>query len=167
MSAVEEDPYIWLEEFTSPRVNQWIAAHNAPTFAELEADPRYKTFYDQALAIAEAKDRNPTGRFLGGQIYNFWQDADHVRGIWRRTSAQLHHRQPGGKRCSTSTLGEDRKRQLVWKGADARARPSGAPDQLSDAGEDAVTVREFDVVTKSFVAGGFVFQGQAAGRLGE
>ena len=87
MSAVEDDPYIWLEEFTSPRVTQWIEAHNAPTFAELEADPRYKTFYDQALAIAEAKDRNPTGRFLGGQIYNFWQDADHVRGIWRRTSA--------------------------------------------------------------------------------
>ena len=42
MSAVEDDPYIWLEEFTSPRVDQWIAAHNAPTFAELEADPRYR-----------------------------------------------------------------------------------------------------------------------------
>ena len=23
-SAVEDDPYIWLEEFTSPRVTQWI-----------------------------------------------------------------------------------------------------------------------------------------------
>ena len=39
MSAVQaDDPYIWLEEVKSPRVDAWIAAHNAPTFKELEAD---------------------------------------------------------------------------------------------------------------------------------
>ena len=55
-----DDPYLWLEPFASPKISEWIAAHNNKTFAELEADPRYKIFYDQALAIAEAKDRNPT-----------------------------------------------------------------------------------------------------------
>ena len=160
VSAVQaDDPYIWLEEVKSPKVDAWIAAHNAPTFAELEADPRYKTFYDAALAIAEAKDRNPTGRFLGGQIYNFWQDADHVRGIWRRTSATSY---------ATATpvwetvldldaLATAEKANWVWKGAScSRPAERRCLIELSDAGEDAVTVREYDLVTKSFVADGFV-----------
>ena len=87
MAQVADDPYIWLEEVSSPKAMAWVEAHNTKTVAALEADPRYQAYYDQALAIAEAKDRNPTGSFIGGKIYNFWQDADHVRGIWRRTSA--------------------------------------------------------------------------------
>ncbi|MCY7279955.1 MAG: prolyl oligopeptidase family serine peptidase [Sphingomonas bacterium] len=158
MSAVDDDPYIWLEEFTSPRVNQWIAAHNAPTFAELEADPRYKTFYDQALSIAEAKDRNPTGRFLGGRIYNFWQDADHVRGIWRRTSAESYaSAAPVWETVlDLDALSRAEKANWVWKGADcSRPAERRCLISLSDGGEDAVTMREYDIATKSFVAGGF------------
>ena len=159
VSAVQDDPYIWLEEFSSPRVDQWIAAHNAPTFAELEADPRYKTFYDQALAIAEAKDRNPTGRFLGGQIYNFWQDADHVRGIWRRTSADSYTTaSPVWETVlDLDALSTAENANWVWKGAQcARPTERRCLISLSDAGEDAVTVREYDLVTKRFVADGFV-----------
>ncbi len=159
VSAVQDDPYIWLEEFTSPKVDQWIAVHNAPTFAELEADPRYKIFYDQALAIAEAKDRNPTGRFLGGQIYNFWQDADHVRGIWRRTSAESYTTaSPVWETVlDLDALATAEKANWVWKGANcSRPAERRCLIELSDAGEDAVTVREFDVVAKSFVEGGFV-----------
>ena len=170
VSAVQDDPYLWLEEFTSPKVDQWVAAHNAPTFAELEADPRYKIFYNEALAIAEAKDRNPTGRFLGGQIYNFWQDADHVRGIWRRTSAESYATAtPQWETVlDLDALATAEKANWVWKGACLRA-PGRAPlpDQLSDAGEDAVTVREFDVVsTKVRRWRVRAAQGQAAGRLG-
>ena len=159
MSAVQDDPYIWLEEFTSPRVSAWIEPRNARTFAELEADPRYKTFYDQALAIAEAKDRNPTGRFLGGKIYNFWQDADHVRGIWRRTSAESYATAtPEWETVlDLDALSTSEKANWVWKGADcARPAERRCLISLSDGGEDAVTVREYDLVAKAFVAGGFV-----------
>ena len=83
---MSEDPYIWLEEKDSPRSLAWVEAHNAVTVKRLEADARYKTLYDEALALASAKDRIPMPRFLGGEIYNFWQDADHLRGIWRKTS---------------------------------------------------------------------------------
>ncbi|MEO7410909.1 MAG: prolyl oligopeptidase family serine peptidase, partial [Sphingomicrobium sp.] len=159
VSAVQaDDPYLWLEEVKSPRVDQWIAAHNAPTFAELEADPRYKTFYDEALKIAEAKDRNPTGRFLGGQIYNFWQDADHVRGIWRRTSAESYATAtPQWETVlDLDALAASEKANWVWKGASCvRPAEKRCLISLSDGGEDAVTVREFDVTTNGFVAGGF------------
>ena len=50
-----------------------------------------------------------------GKIYNFWQDADHVRGIWRRTTPRkLRDRQPAvgdgarprcARRCRESELG--------------------------------------------------------------
>ncbi|MDP9085954.1 MAG: S9 family peptidase, partial [Pseudomonadota bacterium] len=81
-----EDPNLWLEEWTAPRVMQWVEAHNARTLAELEADPCYATSFAEALQLAQAKDRLPNGNLIGNMVYNFWQDADHVRGIWRRTS---------------------------------------------------------------------------------
>src|SRR3954470_3508751 len=84
--AVSDDPYLWLEEVSSPRAMDWVHAHNAKAQGVLEGGPRYQSFYDEPLTIAQAKDRIPYGRFLNGQIYNFWQDADHVRGILRRTS---------------------------------------------------------------------------------
>src|SRR3954468_13403262 len=81
-----DDPYLWLEDVSGPRAMEWVNAHNAKAQAVLEADPRYQTYFNEALEIAQAKDRIPFGRFIGGQIYNFWQDADHVRGVFRRTS---------------------------------------------------------------------------------
>src|SRR3954463_910678 len=75
-----EDPYLWLEDVSGSRAMDWVNSHNAKSTAVLEADPRYKAYYDQALAIAQAQDRIPFGRFLNGQIYNFWQDETHVRG---------------------------------------------------------------------------------------
>src|SRR5881275_670937 len=80
------DPYIWLEDVSGQRSMDWVNSHNAKTQAVLEADPRYQQYYNEALQIAQAKDRIPYGSFRGGKIYNFWQDADHVRGLWRRTS---------------------------------------------------------------------------------
>ena len=67
MAQADNDPYLWLEPFASPKITEWIETHNNRTFAELEADPRYKTYYNEALAIAEAKDRNPTGAFIAGK----------------------------------------------------------------------------------------------------
>ena len=159
MAQDDSDPYLWLEPFASPKVSEWIAAHNNKTFAELEADARYTTFYDQALAIAEAKDRNPTGAFIGGEIYNFWQDSDHIRGIWRRTSADSFAT-PGPQWetvLDLDALAASEKANWVWKGADCvRPAEKRCLIHLSDGGEDAVTVREFDVATKRFVAGGFM-----------
>jgi prolyl oligopeptidase len=155
----QDDPYIWLEEVSSPRAMAWVDAHNARTTAQLEADARYQRLYQQALDIAQAKDRIPVGSFLGGQIYNFWQDADHVRGIWRRTSLASYS--TGNPQWETvldlDALAAAEKANWVWKGAQcARPLERRCVVSLSDGGEDAVTVREFDLKTKSFVKGGFV-----------
>src|SRR5579871_6109664 len=88
--AQASDPYLWLEQVDSPRAMAWVRAENDKTLAVLEKDPRYEGLYRDALAIAEAKDRIPTPAFLDGAVFNFWQDSDHVRGIWRRTTLQSY-----------------------------------------------------------------------------
>jgi len=156
------DPYIWLEEVNSPRAMAWVNTHNAKATAVLEADPLYPTLYREALALAEAKDRIPSGSFLHGAIYNFWQDADHVRGIWRKASLASY--QTPNPQWTTvldiTALGKAEGKSWVYKGATC-ARPSERRCliHLSEGGEDAVTIREFDLDTGKFVdpgAGGFV-----------
>jgi len=153
-----DDPYLWLEEFSSPRAMQWVEAHNAVTVKALEADPRYASYFAEALALAQAKDRLPAGAFRNGQIYNFWQDEAHVRGIWRRTSiASYASPEPKWETVlDLDALAVAEKANWVWKGAMC-SRPGERRCllSLSDGGEDAITVREFDLVTGKFVDGGF------------
>ena len=158
-APTDNDPYIWLEDVSGQRAMDWVEAHNARSQAVLEADSRYQAYYDQALAIAQAKDRIPAASFIGGQVYNFWQDEDHVRGIWRRTS--LADYATGAPHWETvldlDALAKAEKANWVWKGATcARPAETRCLVNLSDGGEDAVTIREFDLPSKSFVKGGFV-----------
>ena len=158
-AQVQDDPYIWLEDVYGAKPMAWVEQHNARTTSQLESDPRYQRFYSQALAIAEAKDRIPTGYFIGGEVYNFWQDADHVRGIWRRTSLDSYSTgKPDWETVlDLDALAASEKANWVWKGAQcARPLERRCLISLSDGGEDAVTVREFDLKAKSFVKGGFV-----------
>src|SRR5206468_4336434 len=158
-AATVEDPYLWLEEVSSPKAMQWVEAHNAKSTAVLEADPRYQQFYSEALDLAQAEDRIPTGRFRRGQVYNFWQDKDHVRGIWRRASVESY---ASGKPqwetvLDVDALAASEKANWVFKGAEcARPAERRCLISLSDGGEDAVTIREFDIDTKAFVNDGFV-----------
>jgi prolyl oligopeptidase len=152
------DPYIWLEQVSSPRAMAWVEAHNAASTKVLQADPRYQTFYDEALAIAGAKDRIPTPSFTHGEIYNFWQDEDHLRGLWRKTT--LADYRAAAPHWTTvldiDALGKADGKSWVMKGIDC-LRPAErlCLVSLSDGGEDAVEVREFDLDTGKFVAGGF------------
>ena len=157
--APADDPYIWLEDVSSPKAMDWVNAHNAKAQAVLEVDPRYRQYYDEALALAQAKDRIPFGRFIHGQVYNFWQDADHVRGVFRRTSlAGYEAESPAWETVlDLDALAAAEKANWVFKGANcARPAERRCLVSLSDGGEDAVTVREFDLPTGKFVADGFV-----------
>jgi prolyl oligopeptidase len=158
-AASTDDPYIWLEDVSSQRSMDWVHSHNAKTQAVLEADPRYQQYYNEALQIAQAQDRIPYGFLARGQVYNFWQDADHVRGILRRTTRASYE---SGHPDWTAVLDLDalakaEKANWVYKGLDClRPAERRCLISLSDGGEDAVTIREFDLATGKFVNGGFV-----------
>ena len=151
------DPYLWLEQVDSPRAMQWVRAENDKTLAVLEKDPHYPGLYSNALAIAEAKDRIPGPSIIGGAIYNFWQDAEHAHGIWRRATMESY--QTASPEWITvldlDELSQKEHANWFWKGAESdEPAERRCMVSLSDGGEDAVTMREFDL-KDGFVADGF------------
>src|SRR5690242_18303765 len=81
-----DDPFLWLEEVEGASALQWVRGQNGRSLGELEADPRYAGLHAAALAVVTASDRIAYPRFLGDRLANFWQDDEHVRGLWRATS---------------------------------------------------------------------------------
>jgi prolyl oligopeptidase len=153
------DPFLWLEDVHGARATEWVTAENAKTLAVLQQDPRFAAFYAAQVKIGEAKDRIPYPQIIGGRVYNFWQDASHVRGIWRTTSLTDYTRAlPAWKTVlDLDELAKTEQKNWVWLGANCNS-PSRKRCliSLSDGGEDAVTIREFDLGRGAFVADGFV-----------
>lgn len=153
------DPYLWLEEVEGERAMAWVNAHNIRSLGVLQGDSRYEGLHEQALALVQARDRIPAPGFThDGHIDNFWQDANHVRGIWRRTTVDSYRTDaPEWETIlDIDALSTAEGKNWVYKGA------SCLPPQerlclisLSDGGKDAVVVREFDSVSRTFVEGGF------------
>src|SRR5213080_5511247 len=83
---VSDDPFVWLEDIDGQRSMDWVNAKNAATIAALTRSPLYQPFYDRIKQILDSKDKIAYPSILGNSLYNFWQDADHERGIWRRTT---------------------------------------------------------------------------------
>jgi prolyl oligopeptidase len=98
----------------------------------------------------------PTRR--GGRLYNVCKDAEHPRGVWRRTTlASCRTPAPHWDvlldlDALAAAEGED----WIWQGA-ATLPPAHARvmPQLSRGGSDAVVLRAFDLVARRFVTDGF------------
>ena len=152
------DPYVWLEEVHGARAMAWVNAENAKTTAVLEKDPRWEGIYKAALTMAQAKDRLPYVSYIGGELYNFWEDSVHVRGIWRKTSL-ASYRSASPKWTTVldlDALAKAEKANWVFHGYTCQ-QPAEKRCLifLSDGGEDANTTREFDLASRSFVTNGF------------
>jgi prolyl oligopeptidase len=64
----------------------WVKAENARTAAVLEKDSHFAPLQADALKVLESPERLAMPQFRNGTVYNTWRDADHVRGIVRRTT---------------------------------------------------------------------------------
>ena len=153
------DPRAYMNDIEGDQALAWVKAHNDSTLARLSQDPRFAQNQADMLKILQATDRIPAPDFARhGMIDNFWQDADHVQGIWRRTSWESY--QTATPQWDTiidfDALSKAEGKNWVYKGADCLP-----PDNniclisLSDGGLDAEVIREFDVTKKAFVTGGF------------
>ncbi len=152
------DPFLWLEQVNDPRAMEWVKAENAKTTGVLEKDERYATLYQAALRLAQAKDRIPEPAILGGGIYNLWQDAEHAHGLWRRTDFADYQQADSHWQSvlDLDALSVAEKANWFWGGMQcAEPTERDCMVMLSDGGEDAVTGREFDLRSGTFVAGGF------------
>lgn len=161
----QQDPYMWLEEVEGQKALEFVNKQNTLTFDKLSSLKEYQSIYNTSLEILNSTERIVFPNIQGQYIYNFWQDKEHVRGIWRRTTKQGY---ASGNPVWETLLDLDAmsaKDNVKWtyKGA------SGLyPDynlflvNLSKGGGDAVVVREFDATKKAFVENGFAM-GEAKG----
>ena len=165
-AAPPDDPYLWLEEVEGKRALEWVEAQNKVSLGALRNDPRYPPFFDQVNAILNAKDRIPYGTLRGGQLYNFWRDDAHERGLWRRTSLEEYRKVESAWETvlDVDALAKAEKENWVYKGVDCLL-PDGVHClvRLSRGGKDAAVRREYNTQTKAFVPDGFVVKEAKSG----
>jgi prolyl oligopeptidase len=157
--AKQTDKYLWLEDVNGERSMAWVNAENARSAKVLDADPHYGTLTETALKVLESPTRLPNPQFRVGDIYNTWQDAQHVRGILRRTSldSYLTDQPDWHTVIDYDALATQDNEKWVQKGLNCLYPGDGlCLVALSAGGEDADTLREFDLKTGKFVENGFV-----------
>ena len=123
-TLAQADPRQWLEGVEDPKVLAWVAGENARSTAALRSDPRYRRLHAQALEVASTDERIPTYDLQGPHLFSFWRNAEHVRGVWRRTTLRKY--QAGLRQWDTvidvDKLARAEKANWVWKAADCVAR---------------------------------------------
>jgi prolyl oligopeptidase len=155
----QPDNYTWLEDIHGERQLAWVKAQNARTAAVLERDSNFAPLQAEALQVLESPDRLPEPEFRNGAVYNTWRDADHVRGIVRRTTLKdyLTADPKWETLLDYDALSETDKQSWVGKGlACLHPEDEFCLVALSVGGEDAVTLREMNLKTGKFVEDGFV-----------
>ncbi|HWD28736.1 MAG TPA: prolyl oligopeptidase family serine peptidase [Rhizomicrobium sp.] len=155
--AADDDPNYWLSDIHGAKAVAWAKEQTAHSSAVLKADPRYAQDYADLLKSLDVPDRIPQGRIEHGMVYDFWQDAQHHRGLWRRTTVSDYaNPEPHWQTLlDVDKLDAAEHANFVFGGAVCAPKSTLCLIHLSPGGGDAVTVREFDLKTRTFVKGGF------------
>lgn len=153
----EPDKFLWLEDIEGAEAIAWVEAQNRATVARL-CDPDFTHDKDILTAQFESDARIPAIVQRGPHVYNFWTDAAHPRGIWRRTTLDDYRSDAPhwDILLDLDALCASEGESWVWHGAQTlRPAHARALITLSPGGSDAGVVREFDMITRSFVPDGF------------
>ncbi|BDH59196.1 hypothetical protein MTP03_41350 [Tsukamurella sp. PLM1] len=157
------DQYAWLEEVGSATALDWAREQGAASTARLTG-PRFDELESRALTILDTDQRIPYPVRRGEHLWNFWRDADHPYGLWRRTTLESFRTDSPewDVVIDVDALREAEDENWVWHGAAVLrsespdgARYDRALVSLSRGGADATVVREFSISRREFVDGGF------------
>ena len=160
-TSAQNDSHLWLEEVMGDKAITWVKEQNAKSQKEIEAHPQFAPIRDKILNVVNSRERIPAVQKRGNWFYNFWQDQNNIRGVWRRTTLE-EFKKPAPKWetvLDLDQLAKDEKDNWVWRGGNCRY-----PDynqcmiSLSRGGADAVVIREWDMASKSFVKDGFALK---------
>lgn len=153
-----DDPYLWLEDVAGEDALNWVRRHNAATVTELADHADFARSRSAIREVLDAEDRIPYVTRRGDHLYNFWRDANHPRGVWRRTTlAEYRRDEPAWDTLlDVDAVAADEDENWIFKGAGVlRPGYDRALISLSRGGADATVVREFDLTTRTFVPDGF------------
>ena len=168
----DTDPHAALEKVLDEDNLKWVEQQNKVTVDRLGEIRGTKT-YERILEALDSKDKIPAAYEIGDKLYNFWQDDQHVQGIWRRASLDSYK----SDNVQWETVldidalpppTKDTAKTWVWHGSNLL--DDGQFDRclisLSPGGSDADTTREFCLKTSTFVEGGFEMLEPAKSQVG-
>jgi prolyl oligopeptidase len=157
--AQSDDPYLWLEDIQGAKPLAQVKAWNAETEAALSRVPGYEQHRERALKILNDPQQIALpDSVMGDMVANHWVDANHKRGLWRVSplAAYLAGKPQWRTLIDVDALGKAEGKSWVWHGANCLPPEyQRCLVSLSPGGGDADVIREFDVPTAKFVAGGF------------
>jgi prolyl oligopeptidase len=157
IAAPDDDPYLWLEEIEGEDAVAFVEQQNRVTL-ERFADAAFARDRDRLAAIFDRPDNIPFVSRRGGLLYNLWKDAEHPRGLWRRTTLDEYRKaSPQWELLlDLDKLAADEGQDWLLNGtASCPPAHKRAILSLSRGGSDAVVLREFDLELKTFVPDGF------------
>src|SRR5690625_1713959 len=160
------DPYNWIEDVDGDEAHAWVRERNAEKAQDLSQSDQFQETKARIRSVLDSDDKIPAVAKIGDYYYNFWRDSNHVRGIWRRTTLDSYRSDnPQWETVlDIDALNAAEHENWVWHGA--RILRESDPEtgeiirrralvHLSRGGADATVTREFDLVDKDWVEGGF------------
>ncbi|NDY89574.1 prolyl oligopeptidase family serine peptidase [Ideonella livida] len=159
LDPAAEDPWQWLEALDAPESLDWVRQRNAACRQALAQDEAFATRRAALQAVLDDQARIPAVARCGDWVYNFWRDAAHPRGLWRRAPVGEHLQaaDPDWQLLlDLDALAAQEGEPWVWHGA-LRCGPGSerALVELSRGGADAAVLREFDMASRQFLPQGF------------
>ncbi|MEM7282257.1 MAG: prolyl oligopeptidase family serine peptidase [Pseudomonadota bacterium] len=155
----EEDPYLWLEAIEGEESMDWVKQQNKRSLGVLTDDPRFKALEQEALEILTSDARIPLGSIRGKHVFNFWQDANSVRGILRRASIKSYasEKTVWETLLDVDALAKSEDENWVYQGYQCLGpKYELCYIRMSRGGTDASVYREYSLAEKRFLPKGFV-----------
>ena len=151
----------WLEGIHDRQALDWVAAQNDITEAELH-DEAFEQTVQRIRTVLDAQDKIPMVTKRGEYYYNFWRDAEHRLGVWRRTQWQSYLSDEPQWQVLIDFDRYAQSQGSDWHFSGAQLlRPAAGDDyaraliRMSPDGGDQVKVREFDLDSLQFIPDGF------------
>lgn len=139
-----------LHDITATEALAWAREWSDDT----EAGLQNAALHDRIRDALDSDDRIPFVSRRGEHLYNFWRDGEHQRGLWRRTTLASFLADPTewDVLLDLDALAAEEGEDWIFKGSTLLPLSwDRALIRLSRGGADAVTVREFDLATRTFV----------------
>ena len=152
-SKATDDPFLWLEDIRGARSMDWVKQENAVTTKQFVDNAEFVKTRDSILEVLDSDARIPYINRMGDELYNFWRDQAHPRGVWRRTTlAEYRKAEPKWDvLLDIDALNKAEGKRWVYKGVQC-LKPAfeRCLISLSPDGGDAIAVRPMCVLGLSW-----------------
>lgn len=152
------DPYLWLEDVNGKKALEWVKHQKKQAIETITSSTQFDKFHQKNLTMAQSNERIPYVTQRGDFLYNFWQNEQHIRGVYRRTTLEEYRKaKPKWETViDFDLLAKAENEDWVFDSMVCHPEiPWMCLLCLSRGGSDAVVIREVNLSTKRFVENGF------------